>query len=110
MSFSQERKQSDSEMSTDTDGRTPDTDVTDTVSDTEEEEKSGSARRRWKIGIGKVGIFLGGAACDWDWNVVIGQYVCRGRNSWNCNCENEKMLSLWTVIRLCGECLPSFAC
>ena len=55
MSFSQqERKQSDSEMSTDTDGRTPDTEVTDSVSDTEEEEKSGSARRRWKIGIGKV--------------------------------------------------------
>ena len=56
MSFNQERKASDSEMSTDTgDGRTPDTDVTDSVSDTEEEEKSGSARRRWKIGIGKVG-------------------------------------------------------
>ena len=55
VSFSQERKASDSEMSTDTDGRTPDTDVTDSVSDTEEEEKSGSARRRWKIGIGKVG-------------------------------------------------------
>ena len=60
MSFNQERKASDSEMSTDTgDGRTPDTDVTDSVSDTEEEEKSGSARRRWKIGIGKVG-------CRWE--------------------------------------------
>ena len=78
MSFSQERKQSDSEMSTDTSGRTPDTDVTDSVSDTEEEEKSGSARRRWKIGIGKVGTFFGGevgAAFDWNQNVLIGQYV-----------------------------------
>ena len=61
VSFS-ERKQSDSEMSTDTDGRTPDTDVTDSVSDNEEEEKSGSARKiararkHWKIGIGKVGV------------------------------------------------------
>ena len=58
VSFS-ERKQSDSEMSTDTDGRTPDT---DSVSDNEEEEKSGSARKiararkHWKIGIGKVGV------------------------------------------------------
>ena len=43
---------------------------------------------RWEL-------FLG-AACDWDWNVVIGQYVCRGRNSWNCNHENVKMLSLWS--------------
>ena len=83
VSFSQERKESDSEMSTDTDGRTPDTDVTDSVSDTEEEEKSGSARRRWKIGIGKVG------NCN-----VVDWPDAGTRNSWNSSNENENMSSL----------------